>query len=108
MRSTSGAAFEMRSTVTGVGGDKRDVGRGEGAGIAAAWASEEFSTARSLCGAHESAERDRSARKGQSLVILPSRQALVESSGMVLLLVVVGWGGGTLYTFPATNRREPR
>ena len=43
----------------------------------------------SLCGAHESPERDRSARKGQSLVILPSRQALVESSGMVLLLVVV-------------------
>eukprot|EP00964_Phaeocystis_antarctica_P117266 scaffold81106_cov72-Phaeocystis_antarctica.AAC.1 len=79
----------MRSTVTGVGGNKRDVGRGEGAGIAGARASEEFSTALFTVWCHESAERDRGARKGQSLVILPSRQGLVESSGMVLVLVLV-------------------
>ena len=76
-------------------GDKRDVGRGEGAGIAGARASEEFSTALFTVWCHESVKRDRGARKGQSLVILPSRQGLVESSGMALV-------GGYLYILRPT------
>ena len=52
-------------------------------------------------------ERDRGARKGQSLVILPSRQGLVESSGMVVVVVVVvvvvgGGAGGFIYILRPT------
>ena len=79
-------------------GDKRDVGREKDAGIAGARASEEFSTALFTVWCHESVKRDRGARKGQSLVILPSRQGLVESSGMAL-------GVGGLLIYSATNRR---
>ena len=90
-------------------GDKRDVGRGEGAGIAGAQASEELLTALFSVWCTRECESDRGARKGQSLVILPSRQGLVESSGMVFLLVVVVSGcGGVLYIYSATNRRETR